>query len=152
MSEVDEFDVLAAECRIFTRYLVDSDAPAEVMAAYKRAHKVSAVASRSITPPLDRALLRVAYMGHWFTGAADGYAAAFAKTSLLRRKLVLLVAILESRQHTAAVLDTAVPGSRAAWMLVVCLRVVGCALAVSLVTLLIAPLYIWYSLMDTHGA
>ncbi len=146
----NDFDRLAAECRIFTRYLVDGEAPTEVMAAYERAHKVSAVAPHGNTPPLDRALLRVAHMGPDFTRVADGYSAAFAKASLLRRKLVLLVAILESRQRTAAVLDTAVPGSRAAWVLTVGLRVTGCVLMVSLATLLIVPLYVWYSLADTH--
>jgi hypothetical protein len=152
MGDVDPIEVLAAECRVFTRYLLDADTPSEVMAAYQRAHEVSAVAPRRASRPLDRALLRVALLGPGFTRAADGYAAAFAKASVLRRKLVLLVAILESRQHTAAVLDTAAPGSRAAWVFAVGLRVATCALLVSLVMLLIAPLYAWYSLMDAYGA
>jgi hypothetical protein len=152
MNRSSHFEELGAECLIFTRYLIDTDPSSEVVTAYQRAHEVSAVAPPGGRGPLDRALLRVAHLGPGFARAADGYAAAFAKRSLLRRKLVLLVAILESRQHTAVVLDTAVPGSRAAWVFTTGFQIAGCALVVGLATLVIVPLCLWYSLRNTDAS
>jgi hypothetical protein len=145
MSESSHFEQLGTECHVFTRYLIDAAPASEVVAAYRRAHEVSSVAPRGSLRPLDRALLRVARMGPRCARAADGYAAAFAKGSVLRRKLVLLVAILESRQHSAVLLDTAEPGSRAAWVFTVGLRMAGCVVAVCFAALVVVPLYSWYS-------
>jgi hypothetical protein len=151
MNESSHFEQLGTECQVFTRYLIDAAPPSEVVAAYRRAHEVSPVAPRDSLRALDRALLRVARMGPRSARAADGYAAAFAKGSLLRRKLVLLVAILESRQHTAVLFDTAEPGSRAAWVFTVGLRMAGCVLAVCFAALVIVPLYSWYRVRGPHA-
>jgi hypothetical protein len=152
MAETQRAETLAVECRIFTRYLISADAPSDVVAAYQRAHDVSAVEAGGVSRSLDRALLRVAHAGPGFARAADGYAAAFAKASLLRRKLVLLLAILESRGSTAATLDTAAPGSSSAWIAEIGLRVGAFALTVCMATLLVAPLRIWYSVVGrTRG-
>ena len=151
MGERENVEMLAAECRIFSRYLLGADAPRDVVSAYQRAHDVGAVATGA-PRPIDRALMRVALWGPVFAQAADGYAATFSRASLLRRKLVLLLAILESRRDTPAALDTAVPGSRATWVLGICVRAVGRVLVTCLAALLIAPLWAWYRVIDGHAA
>ena len=135
---------LARECSIFTRYLIGCEPPSDIVTAYQRAHAVSAVAASRASPPLDRALLAVAHVGPRLARTADAYAALFAKASLLRRKLVLLVAILESRQQTAALIDTSVPGSLASGFLAVGLNAFASASMACFAALLIGPLFIWY--------
>ena len=106
----------------------------------------------NVVGPLDRALMQVAHWGPPFTRVADGYAATFARASLLRRKLVLLLAILESRRQTAAVLDTAVAGSRVTWALTVAVHVAVRVLVTCLAALLIVPLWAWHRVMGTRGS
>lgn len=138
--------LLAAECGVFCRYLVDGDAPPDVVAAYQRAHERGTVEAGVVSSPVDRALLRLARTAPSLTRVADAYAAVFAGAGLLRRKLVLLLAILESRGPTAAALDTARPGSRVVW--VAELAVLGCVwlMRVVIAALLVAPLWLWYGL------
>jgi hypothetical protein len=148
MTDGKRVEMLAAECRTFTRYLIGIDAPSDVVRHYQRAHEVSVVEAGGVVPPLDRALLRVARLGPSFARACDGYAGAFARTSLLRRKLVLLTAIFESRQQTAVIFDSAVPGSRAAWVVEVSARAGISALIGCLAALVILPLGLWYRVVD----
>jgi hypothetical protein len=153
MADGARVDALALECRTFTQYLVGADPAADVVAAYHRAHVVTAVAPAGASSrPLDRALLRVARLGPVCTRAADSYAAAFARSTVLRRKLVLLVAILESRGETASTIDSADPGGRAAWMFRVGAQITASALMLALAALVIIPLRLWYRVSNAGGA
>jgi hypothetical protein len=138
--------VLAKECRIFTRYLIDREPAADVVEAYERAHRVSAVGATRASRARNEALMTLARIGPRCAWAADAYAALFERASVLRRKLVLLVAILESRHETVAVMDAAVPGSRAGWLLRT-LAQTGLSVVIgSLAALVILPLGAWYRL------
>ena len=100
---------LEAECRRFTRYLLGEDPSPYVVACYLRAHRASpAFAPRDA---LDRVALRLAAMP---LGAplADAHARLFAPASALRRKLVLLLAILETSAPSFRRVDD--PGPRSA--------------------------------------
>jgi hypothetical protein len=91
------------ECRIFFRYLCGEDPTSYISAKYSAAHrKVSIYAS---APGFDDSLVRFAIRGPVFTRIADSYASLFAKRSTLRRKLILLLAILESSPQGATHLD-----------------------------------------------
>ena len=139
------------ECRRLTHYLIGSDPPPAVMDAYVRAHRHPGLEARAATGR-EKALLRMASMGPVFVRAADAYGAVFARGSLLRRKLVLLVAILESHGRSAAAIDTATPGSRMTWMLSVGAHGAACAARVVLVALLLPPLQLWLRRIDnTRG-
>ena len=105
---------------------------------------MSPVEAGGVSPHLDRALLHVAHWGPGFARAADAYAGAFARPSILRRKLVLLAAILESRGETARLLDTAHPGSRLILIAELVARGGLVVLLVTLALLLLAPLRLWY--------
>jgi hypothetical protein len=141
-------DILARECAVFCRYLIGQDPGEPVARAYVRAHESGSVTGggNAGTGALDRALLRLARGGTTRARVADAYAAVFARASLFRRKIVLLVAILESRGPTSAALDTAVPGSRVLWIGATALQVVGGALWVAAGVLLVWPLRFWYTL------
>lgn len=85
---------LVRECEVFCRYLVGREPSSYVAQKYREAHERDARYSAAST--FDRVLLRVARLSPFFTHCADSYAAIAARSSQLRRKLVLLVAILES--------------------------------------------------------
>jgi hypothetical protein len=135
---------VAEECQVFCRYLCHRPAPAEVIAAYRRAHQCGVVSIEPAWPPIDAALLAIARRSPAFTRAADAYAVTFAKSSLLRRKLVLLLAILESSGSTIGAVDTVVPGPRVKWFLGIVLNVAVFAGALGLAAAALIPLRIWY--------
>src|SRR5262249_40949108 len=98
---------LATECDVFCRYLIDRAATPAITGAYARAHAIGSVEADRPATAFDRRLLQFARRGPRFARMADSYAVIFARLSVLRRKLVLLVAILESIGSTAVVIDTA---------------------------------------------
>jgi hypothetical protein len=146
-------DILARECAVFSRYLIGQDPGEPVAHAYDRAHESGSVTGGGNTGsgPLDRALLRLARHGTTMARVADAYAAVFARSSLLRRKIVLLVAILESRGPTSVALDTAVPGSPVLWIGATALEMAGAVLRVAVGALLVWPLRVWYTLGDVRA-
>ena len=84
--------VLEHECRTFTRYLAGRDPTPYVVAKYCEAHEVSAAFGGD---RFDRRLTAAARYHSATTLLADAYARFFAPHGLLRKKLVLLLAILE---------------------------------------------------------
>lgn len=103
--------ILARECQVFSRYLVARPPDAYVLDKYIEAHRVA----RDYTggSRFDRALLNLARSGALGASFADSYACLFARRSLLRRKLILLLAILESSAPARGFLDAIEPVPRA---------------------------------------
>ena len=100
---------LEAECRRLTRYLLGETPTPYVVACYQRAHRISSDFETRST--LDRVALRFP------VGLADAHARLFAPASALRRKLVLLLAILEAASPSFRRVDDPGPRSRAlAWL------------------------------------
>ncbi len=95
--------VLAHECRVFTAFLVGAKPTPYVIAAYVEAHsKVRALADGN---RFERLLVRIARTHSALTRVADMYARWFAPRSLLRNKLVLLLAILETTGPFCRMID-----------------------------------------------
>jgi hypothetical protein len=85
---------LRSEATVFCRYLAGREASDYVAGHYVRAHAQAArFAPRT---PFDAALLRLGAGGPWTAHLCDSYACLLARDCALRRKLVLLLAILES--------------------------------------------------------
>ena len=101
---------LEAECVLLTRYLIDQDPSELVKRAYVRAHEVGSLERPKGDDGYDRALMALAMRGGAFTRASDVHARFFAHTGLLRRKLVLLLAILETDAQGRARADVPSPG------------------------------------------
>lgn len=102
---------LRRECRIFTRHLIRRDPGDYVVARYIEAHRLRPVFTT--TSRLDRFLCAFARVSPLMTRVADSWSAVFAPTAVLRRKLVLLLAMLESTAPHYHRLET-VPATRAA--------------------------------------
>jgi len=95
MSEPITADV-RAECRTLTLYLAGFAADELVTLSYARGLVSDAFTKAAGDASLDRALLSLARRGPFAAGLADAWARCFAPAGQLRRRLVLLVAILES--------------------------------------------------------
>ena len=110
----DTFD-LDAECETFCRYLVGESPGAQVKARYRRAHELGVVAPPAGISPRDVRLVRAARRGGGWARAADVHARFFAPGGWLRRKLVLLLALLETDGPGRRWVDE-VESSTAGWL------------------------------------
>jgi len=104
---------IEAECRTLCLCMIGVEPTAYVVAQYRRAHEVGSVSPDEAADDAWRAdavLLPLARTSPALARLADTWAILFAKGCLLRRKLVLLLAILECSSPTDRMVDSAVPG------------------------------------------
>jgi hypothetical protein len=94
---------LVKECCFFTDYLLGCDATSYVIRKYSDAHEVSQVFATGTR--FDFLLLRAARSSWRMAKVADSYARVFAPQALLRKKLVLLLAILETSSPSYRLID-----------------------------------------------
>ncbi len=107
---------LQDECRTFTRYLIRQDPDAYVVQKYLECH-TAVLRDAPAMLPIDTALVHFAHGGAFRTRIADAYARMFRPRGLLRRKLILVFAILEnSRAFHGEFTSGGVGGYWAAWM------------------------------------
>jgi hypothetical protein len=104
---------LEAEVATFARYLSDADPDPFVVGKYVAAHDAGAVEPPG-TSRHERSVVALARRSAALTRMLDAHSRVFANGNLLRRKLVLVLALLETRSPGAERLDTAAPGSRLA--------------------------------------
>jgi hypothetical protein len=98
------------ECRIWSRYLAGAKVSPEIVDWYRRSLPSAAV-DPGDERPIDRILLAAARVGGPFTRTADGYARLVRPTGPLRRRLTLLLAILENAPETHQGLNRGAEGS-----------------------------------------
>ena len=106
----EERNVLYRECNAFSHYLVGCPQNAYVLGKYIEAHRVAP--DYTSGSRFDRLLVNIAASGTLGASLADSYACLFARRSMLRRKLILLLAILESCAPARGFLDAIEPVSR----------------------------------------
>lgn len=107
------------ECRTFARHLLRVNPDEYVRRKYAEAHEV--LPGLSAPDRFENMLVRFARAHRILAAVADAYARVFLPDGLLRRKLVLLLALLETSSPSAALVDREVGGS-AVWVSV---RLVG---------------------------
>ena len=116
--------VLDRECSVFSIYLIGQAPSDYVKQKYRMAHRSLAM-HLSSPHAAEYLLVRVATAGPWGARIVDGYVSVFRKYSVVRKKFVLLLAILESCAPAHQYLDR--PDSVAAPILA--LRLIGRCLA-----------------------
>ena len=132
-----ERDAWRRECAVFCRYLSGEDASDYLSAQYVAAHECGAVELAGTTN-FERAVASIARSAPWLTRMLDAHERVFANGSLLRRKLVLVLALLESKSPPADTLDAPTHGSnfgmfaRMAWL--------GCVFAFCVIVAAVALL------------
>jgi hypothetical protein len=93
------------ECEIFSRYLVGLRPTDYLREQYDLALRARHLANEAELAAFDRRTLGFACRSVFFTRVADAYCAIFHRHGALRRKLVLLLAILEHAPPTASRFD-----------------------------------------------
>ena len=121
------------ECVVFGEYLLGSSPDAYVRRKYAEANIV--MAGLAPADPFDAFLLRFAAKHRFCTKLADSYARVFRPGAVLHRKLIVLLAILESSPPSSRMIDAPLRGHRA--LLPVRLAMRGC---LALLTLVVATL------------
>jgi NADH dehydrogenase len=127
---------LDGECRVFVRYLLGADADTYVTEKYAAANAALALSPVS---RFDSALLTFARLGPLCTRLADSYAGLFFRTAALRKRLVLLVAILETHAPFHQTIDRTVGGSRPLLFARLSIATAGALLSLLAGTLIFAP-------------
>lgn len=128
---------LDRECDAFARYLGASAGDEYVREQYRAAHAAGAVELHSTTS-FERAVVSLARSVPVLVRPLDAHARVFSNGGLLRRKLVLLLAILEVRAPHDEELDTptgtSVPGMflRMVWLGLVFGVLLACGTLLSL--------------------
>lgn len=87
---------LVAEARTFVRHLGGAGAEDRVVPRYLEAHRRGLVDATGPAAAFDRWLVAFARRGPLRARLADAYASVFHRGGLLRRKLVLVFALLET--------------------------------------------------------
>ena len=104
--------VLEEECRVFAEYLLGCAPPSYAIQKYADAHLVSPIFCKGTR--FDFFVVRVARSHRSITTMADAYARLFVPTGLLRKKLVLLLAILETSPPSCHLIDAVDRGGNVA--------------------------------------
>jgi NADH dehydrogenase len=96
---------LEAECSIFTAYLINAEPSSYVRDQYARAAFARGLAFYEDFSRFDRITLALAGKSRVLASCADAYCALFRPRGTLRRKLILLAAILEHVAPTNEAFD-----------------------------------------------
>ena len=138
LAPVDAPEVLAAECAVFTRHVLGVAPAPAVVEAYVRAHTASP--RYRATTAFDLRLVTVARRGPLLARLADAHARLLDPAGLLRRKLVLLLALLETTPPHYRAIDAPLAASRPATVLALGARGVVAAAVAVLGLILFLPL------------
>ena len=129
------------ECRVYARYLTGQEVDRYVAGKYAGCHATGRIAEP--IDPFDCFLTDVSVRGPLWTRLADAYASRFRKDCVLRKKLVLTLALLECSPATFEYLEGVSSGSRAGALV----RMAGdgmlFAAALPLAILLFFPVQLW---------
>ncbi len=87
---------LDQEARVYTKYLIHQEPDAYVLEKYCLAHQKSPELCQGTTSPFDARLVGFSAKSPTWARLADSYTAIFLRNALVRKKIILLMAILES--------------------------------------------------------
>lgn len=136
---------LDAECDVFCRYLTGAAIDEYVREKYAAAHECGAVELPDTTR-FERAVVAIAHTAPWLAHAMDSYSRLFGNGHLLRRKLVVLLAILETRSPPADRIDAPTAGSNFGMFLRMGWLACGFAVRVALSALFLIPVRVYCAL------
>ena len=107
---------LDLECVVFSRYLIGQRPSEAVLSRYREFHQLPLAARELRARPFDRTLLVLARVHPALTRFADAYARLVLPAGLLRKKLVLTLALLESCAPSHRFIDEVEPmGGAQVW-------------------------------------
>ena len=139
---------LDEECIKFCRYLINRTPDSYVQKKYQEGHKACPALNGASADQFDRLLIRIAIMNPFITKLVDTFTSIFCRFSLFRKKMVLLLAILESCNPTHQYLDSADTSIRPVLLIKMIYRGVLFIFSLLLSIIIILPLRI---IPSTHA-
>ena len=143
--------LLERESVVWCHYLIDAEPSRGVREGYLRAHRVGAVEPAGGSSAFDRALVAFARRGPHFARFADVHARLFSGSGLLRRKLVLALALLETDPDAHRRVDLVSRGSRSRFLAAMALWIASFALAAVFGLLVFVPVRLVCALIGGSG-
>lgn len=138
--------LLDLECNTLTHYLIQRAPTPYILAKYREAHQVSPKLARLGTMPFDRFLVELTHKNIALTKLVDSYTAVFYRNAAVRKKMVLLLAILESCAPTYAIFDQPDANGRAAFLFCFVQQGIVFALSLMVAVILLLPLHLGFEL------
>jgi hypothetical protein len=139
---------LESECRVFTKFLLGCVPQAYAVRKYIYAHEMLPVFSSGNR--FDHFLLCIARTHPVLAKLADSYARLFAPTALLRKKLVLLFAILETSAPSCQLIDAAKTGTNIALLSRVLIKGIVFVLSTAAAAVLFSPLQMIFAAREAR--
>jgi hypothetical protein len=152
MPDLRDPDDLDRECAGFAGYLTGLPVTEYVLEKYHDAHARQTRLDARAAATFDRWLISIARahaLGAWL---ADTYTSVFFKRALVRRKWILLVAILESVAPTAGLFDVPDPGGRGAFVARLGWRGLAFLVGLGISSVLFLPAHVVLSAMSRGEA
>lgn len=131
---------LARESRVFARYLLGRPVGEEVLRSYEAAVQGGAAGPHPEPIAFDRLVAALARATPALTRLVDMYSRHFRRTSPVRKRLILMLAILESHAPLYAELDRVDRGGKAVMYARMAFTVLGSGLLLLLGVLLLTPM------------
>ena len=141
-------DLLNQECDVFCTHLIGQPPNDYVRTKYREGNQAHRLEETAAARPFDRRLVRIARKGPWFSKLADTYAAIFYKPAILRKKLILLLAILESTAPTHRLLAAGQSVGQARYYLTLLTKGIGFACTLLVATVVFTP---WHLALGNRG-
>jgi hypothetical protein len=138
--------LLDLECKTLTHYLIKRAPTPYILAKYREAHQVSPKLARLGTKPFDNLLVELSRKNIALTKLVDSYTAVFFRNAAVRKKMVLLLAILESCAPTYPIFDQPDANGRAAFLFCFVRHGIVFALSLIVAALLFLPLHLGFEL------
>ncbi len=135
---------LDQEARVYTKYLIKQAPSPYVIEKYRQAHLRSPNVHQALENPFNELLVKLSSKGPFWARLVDSYATFFLRNALVRKKIILLMAILESSAPTYQAFES--PESKNPLVIIVLLGLRGAGFVFSLfiALLIFLPLRLLY--------
>ena len=98
-------DKINTECKVFTRYLMGQLPDKYIREKYTTAFSPGQPLCKDLQSGFDALLIKLAVIHPLFTHAIDAFSRFFYNDSTLRKRLIMLLALLESQASTSAEME-----------------------------------------------
>jgi NADH dehydrogenase len=140
------------ECRAVCRYLLNSEPNEYVLRKYREAHNQRGAGPDLSSGLFERILVRLSRGGRLGARLVDSYTRVFCKRAVIRKKLILVLAILETTYPYCTDIDSVSCSSKAEFLGSMAIRTVGFAVLCMVSASVLAPLQVASGMASRLGA
>ncbi len=145
-NEPTPFHILDSECAVFSKYLAHQVPTPYILAKYREAHQASPKLARQHPSPFDNVLVKLSRKHTATARLVDAYTALFFRDAMVRKKMVLLLAILESSAPTYPIFDEPDAGGARLFLVRFVMHGIVFAFALVIAALMLLPLHLGFEL------